>query len=338
MRPFSVSAEVSCREYSMRLQRVLTDFGADESFGQAVKKIREHYGIEVPASTTRLKVEKHAAIMQIMHKKDIFKSSARKMDCIIGEADGGMVPIVAIKQKSNQSDVKNDRRKNKKLLWKEAVLTLARGHKTVQPYFSASMGMREDAGKHLAQCASLAGRHEKTRVHCLGDGATWIAEQIEQEFGADATFTIDFYHLSQYLAQAAQCIQPNDLAVWLVGSKTLMLENQSDKVFHVLQEHINLKSTDHKDCSAEKCFNYMDKRRKYLNYKEALDAGLPIGSGEIESGIRSVVQHRLKKPGAWWLHENADAMLSLATVRINGFWDQYWRHQRIGTQGNAVQG
>lgn len=64
IRPFSTSAEVQCRGYSMRLQRVLTDFGADEAFGTAAKKVREHYGIDVPASTTRLKVEKHAKRMQ----------------------------------------------------------------------------------------------------------------------------------------------------------------------------------------------------------------------------------------------------------------------------------
>lgn len=35
-----------------------------------------------------------------------------------------------------------------------------------------------------------------------------------------------------------------------------------------------------------------------FKYKEALAAELPIGSGEIESGNGSVVQKRLKIPGA----------------------------------------
>ena len=81
----------------------------------------------------------------------------------------------------------------------------------------------------------------------------------------------------------------------------------------------------------------MDKRRKYLNYKEALDAGLPIGSGEIESGIRAIIQSRLKLPGAWWLAENANSMLALKTVRANGFWEQYWGHQKSGRQEFSAQ-
>jgi hypothetical protein len=199
------------------------------------------------------------------------------------------------------------------------------------------MKSRDEVGRHLAKCADLAGRHEKTRIHCLGDGAPWIAEQVELQFGSDANFLIDFYHLTQYLAGAAQCIQPEDPLVWLASQKKLILENQTDVVFQALQKHIDSKGPDHKDCLAQKCFNYMDKRRKYLNYKGALDAELPIGSGEIESGVRSIMQDRLKIPGAWWLQESADAMLALKTVRANGFWEQYWGHQKSGGQEFSAQ-
>ena len=44
-RPFQNRAEVSCRGYSTRLQRAITDFGADVPFSQVREKIREHYGI-----------------------------------------------------------------------------------------------------------------------------------------------------------------------------------------------------------------------------------------------------------------------------------------------------
>ena len=50
LRPFAVAVGVECRGYSLPLQRVLVDFGAEESFGRAVERVREHYGIEVPAS------------------------------------------------------------------------------------------------------------------------------------------------------------------------------------------------------------------------------------------------------------------------------------------------
>ena len=55
----------------------------------------------------------------------------------------------------------------------------------------------------------------------------------------------------------------------------------------------------------------------------ALAQGLPIGSGEIESAHRYIVQQRLKRPGAWWTLDNAEHMLARRLNRANGLWTQY---------------
>ena len=72
----------------------------------------------------------------------------------------------------------------------------------------------------------------------------------------------------------------------------------------------------------------MGKRLDYINYQKALSKGLPIGSGEIESSHRHVVQKRLKISGAWWKTENANAMLNLRMSRLNGYWEAYWKSER----------
>ena len=51
VRPFSEAAAVHCRGYSLPLQRVITDFGADVPFGQIPKKLQEHHGIKVSTWT-----------------------------------------------------------------------------------------------------------------------------------------------------------------------------------------------------------------------------------------------------------------------------------------------
>lgn len=63
-------------------------------------------------------------------------------------------------------------------------------------------------------------------------------------------------------------------------------------------------------------------------YAAALKADLPIGSGEVESGRRSVIQARLKLSGAWWQEETADHMLALRILRANDEWDAYWSEAR----------
>ena len=53
IRPFAESAPVECRGYSEALQRVMTDFGADDAFAGAAAKLKEHYGFEVAVSAVR---------------------------------------------------------------------------------------------------------------------------------------------------------------------------------------------------------------------------------------------------------------------------------------------
>ena len=66
------------------------------------------------------------------------------------------------------------------------------------------------------------------------------------------------------------------------------------------------------------CHRYISNHLGQMKYREALEAGLPIGSGEVEGGHRYVVQERLKKAGAWWKRENGEKMLALRVNRANG--------------------
>lgn len=54
---------------------------------------------------------------------------------------------------------------------------------------------------------------------------------------------------------------------------------------------------------------------------------LPIGSGEIESGYRYIIQNMIKITGAWWLEDNAESMANLSAHRANKNWDQYWKNK-----------
>ena len=82
------------------------------------------------------------------------------------------------------------------------------------------------------------------------------------------------------------------------------------------------------DSGIIKCVRYVEKRIKYMNYGEAKKKQLPIGSGEIESSHRHIIQKRLKISGAWWKTENANAMLQLRVARANNYWEGYWDEKR----------
>jgi hypothetical protein len=68
----------------------------------------------------------------------------------------------------------------------------------------------------------------------------------------------------------------------------------------------------------------LSNRSDTLDYAAALAAGLPIGSGLIESGHQHVFQARLKLPGCAWLPPNAESIAQLRVLRSNDRWSELW--------------
>lgn len=186
----------------------------------------------------------------------------------------------------------------------------------------------QEAGRRWRTAAIDAGAGRKTRFHCLGDGAKSIARQVKEQFGKQASYLLDFFPVSEYLAAASQSIAGSQAKHWLTEKQAWRKENQSAEVIAELFKWREAETVAEEFAPVRKAYRYLSERREYLDYKRALAEGLPIGSGEIEGGHRSVVQARLKKSGAWWRKENADKMLSLRVCRANGEWKSYWQQLR----------
>ena len=296
----------------------MTDFAADLPYAKASIKVQEHYGIHLSASHIRQTTMNHAqALYENKDPKSLIQDQDQAVETMIAEMDGCMVPVVEINQESD------DKRKDKSLSWKELKLCLAHSKESSAPVFGGTFsGGVDEAGKQLHHCAKLAGLGETTQLHAVGDGAKWIADQVDQQFGANGSYLIDFFHLCDYLSEAA----PKDEDVegaWYKEQKALLKAGQVDAVIEALKTRIE----PNEEGPVYKCYRYMNNRKEQLFYKEAIEKKLPIGSGEIESAHRYVIQHRFKLAGAWWKSENIDYMLSLQLNRANGFWDSYWEDQ-----------
>ncbi len=58
-----------------------------------------------------------------------------------------------------------------------------------------------------------------------------------------------------------------------------------------------------------------------MQYAAFEDAGIPTGSGAIESAIRRIVNMRMKSNGMFWLEVNAEGMLLLRSYLKSGYLD-----------------
>jgi hypothetical protein len=327
-RPFSLAAGVSNRGYSFPLQRCLTDFGADDSFSHAARKVREHYGVDVPTSAVQRITEHHADQMRGQEcLLDEFPDGAGAAYVIV-EADGSMIPLVETAKVT--ADQPSDGRRRRKVKWQEARLALAHQLGSVTPVFGVTMGGVDDAGDQMLNCAIRAGGCSQSTIHCVGDGARWLADQTARVYADQGSYLVDFFHLSDYLAAAATRCCPDDPTKWRKEAQLLVKTGQISKVHDDLELHLEPQTTADKDAPVRCCHRYIRNRPGQFAYDKAIAAGLPIGSGEIESAHRYVVQKRLKIAGAWWLEENARKMLALRTLRENSGWEKYWeRHNSL---------
>lgn len=284
-------------------------------------KLKEHYGIEVPVSSVRVITESHAA--RILKAECIEDEIPEKgpAGIIISEIDGTMVPI--------RLQTTTGAEKKRVCRYKEARLSLAHADGATQPVFGATLGDPQEAGRHMMNCALRVGFNQNSTVHCVGDGAPWIADQVGLVFGTQGDFLIDFYHLCEYLAEAASTCAPDDKSSWIDEQKRRLKNNQTSEVIKSLEPYVEPDSVTDENAPVRKCHRYLVNRPGQFDYKSAIEASLPIGSGEIESAHRYVIQERLKKTGAWWNPEQASNMLALRTLRANQGWNNYWEQLKL---------
>jgi hypothetical protein len=314
-RPFCEHAKVACGGSSRRVQRALTDFGADDAFAVAARKFAEHYGVEVSVHRTCQTTYKHARRMEKQAPAPCRALPAKGAATLLAEADGCMVPTV----KTSAAPPGADRRKHRQPEWKELRLVAARDVDKTRIHYAATMDGVAAAGDAWENVARAAGRALDTRVHGVGDGAIWVAAQCLGRLGPDVGYLLDLYHVCDYFAAVwpdqRDCVQRH---------RDLLKAGELQTVLNALRERAEPADIPDAEAPARAALRYLENRPEQLHYPAALAAGLPIGSGLIESGNRHVLQRRLKQAGAWWLPENLNAMACLRTTRASGAFSDYW--------------
>lgn len=312
---------MSNRQKSLRLQRVLTCFGADESFEKASAKVKEHYGLDIGASAVRettlhhgRKMAEKVAALWSEPFRALPYMGAEQLIC---EADGSFLRIVE----------SNLPRKGKRLReWKEVRVIVAQMMGSARAVYGATFGSVEQVGRCWAMAARLAGWALTTRVHGLGDGAEWICRQLREVFGPDAGYLIDFFHLIEYLSAAAANICPGKEKRWLRTQKRRLKKGEWKKVCADLRKHLEPEDRVEEEAPVRRALRYMTNRPNSFDYHTALANDLPIGSGLIESSHGHLLQKRMKQNGMTWTIENAEAMVQLRVNRANNQWEKYWEN------------
>lgn len=285
----------------------------------AQEALKEHHGIILSASVINKVTQEIGAQARTFNSE--IEPPEKSNPLLIVEIDGSMVPIVEYgeaNEKQKKSGLKHDRNCH----WKEFRLCTVSVLEESKTTYGITRGLPFEAGCMMYETCRIRGMNEFTHIHGVGDGAPWIAEQYEEQFGANHEFLIDFFHVSEYLGEASKVVGSElEGREWYKAQREKLRTNREHEVVKDLEDLYELNPELE---PIEKCLRYLANRIDHLNYASAIAEDLPIGSGEVESGHRSVLQKRLKKPGAWWTMANAETMAHLKTLQANGLWSGFW--------------
>jgi hypothetical protein len=319
IRIFAPQIGVSANSKSQRLQRALADFGAEHSFRGSCQRLKEHYGFELNASAVRAVTLEHAGRAGKRLAKE-YQESFRILPrsgpaFVVAEVDGTMICTV------EEGCARQGKRPRQ---WQEMRLAAAQVLGKSETTYAASFGGVEEIGRRWGHATREAGWALESQIHVVGDGAEWIRLQTREVFGDQANLLIDFYHVSEYLAAAAERCRPDKPHAWRHTQQKRLKSGAVQKVLLALEPFAEPKSVEDAEAPVRAAIRYISNRLDCLDYPGAIEKKLPIGSGLIESSHKHVLHSRLKQPGSSWLRASADAMAQLRVLRANQHWDSFW--------------
>jgi hypothetical protein len=167
--------------------------------------------------------------------------------------------------------------------------------------------------------AERRGVPQAKRLVCVADGAAWIWQLVWMCF-APCFEILDWWHATQRLWTMANAAfdTPAQAADWVEQQKQLLAHS------HLRQVFTNLRLLYPRGRPlpepVRQAVAYLFHHRRRLRYGEFRQAGLPIGSGAVESACKVVVQARLKQAGMRWSRNGAQALLALRCALLSDRW------------------
>ena len=332
LRPLNTHFGLAGNQSTNAVQRAMTDFGMERSFGDAAAAFEEHYGVAVGATTVQNITERHAH--RIQRELDEWYAQApepareHRADRMILGMDGCCLRVTerVTAGRLGRSDLPADRpvRVDR---WVDTRLAKARREGDATGVFVCQHASFEDVLQALEGAARRRGRTAETELVFLGDGGNGLMEAAIKRF-PQAHFVLDRLHLRQHLYEVVRHIGTVEHAVEHLVDVFDTVIGRGDAWWVILELRALVPARKRakavESCPITNLIGYLERFANCIRYDDFERRGWPTGSGEIESGHRQVPQARLKLPGAAWTVANLNAMAATRAARESGLWKQFW--------------
>ena len=163
----------------------------------------------------------------------------------------------------------------------------------------------------------------------ISDGAKWIRKQFQVRLPMLDAMILDYYHLSEHVAKAANvCFgQGGDKAEqWRKETLSAVYEEGPAAMLTLINQTRKTIRAKAKREELRKLEQYVGGRAEMLDYPTFRRMGFDIGSGPTEAFCKTLTA-RLKGSGMRWDSPNAEGMMALAALDQTGQWNAYWTLQ-----------
>ncbi len=160
----------------------------------------------------------------------------------------------------------------------------------------------------------------------LADGAvdnwSFLALYVEVQL-------LDFWHASEYLTPVSKVVSKSqyEQKQWYAGARHFLRYKEGGAV-ELLEDMVSFRTkrtTKSKKEKLESSITYFTNHQHQMNYAQAAEQGMPIGSGITEAACKVIVKERLCCSGMMWKEPSAQTVLNIRTLNhTQGRWTQFW--------------
>jgi hypothetical protein len=197
------------------------------------------------------------------------------------------------------------------------------------PLYDVLLGDAEAIWTLVSGYLRLLGAAYADVVEFIADGAEWIWKRVgrlrtlAEIPAAKVVEVLDFYHASQYLSETlATChTMPKAQRHALYKRLRHALRHQTDGV-EVVQEALRALATTYRSKAIPRALRYVEAHAHHMRYVTLEARQLSIGSGQVESAVRRVINLRFKAPGSFWTETTVSGLMHLRAAFKAGRWDE----------------
>ncbi len=192
-----------------------------------------------------------------------------------------------------------------------------------------------EAGRRLRQMAGSVHLETAEVIIGLTDGGNGLAESLETHclsgFSAKKVLILDFYHLTEHLeAFSREWLKDEEERARQASAWCHIAKHEGGETLLKTLDTLDLGSA---GAAAKESFrllrNYVAGNLYSMDYPAYVKAGWQIGSGNIESACKTVINHRLDGGGMRWREYGTNAVSHVRAMICSEstVWQSFWMNR-----------